>query len=70
MKQLFGDCACVLSGERDLGRCVLEATPVRLRVNKAYQDLGLMQHAANSRVNCKTVRADEERVSLRTNPIL
>lgn len=41
-----------------------------LELIKLTRTLGLMQHAANSRVNCKTVRADEDGVNLRRNQIL
>jgi hypothetical protein len=41
-----------------------------LELIKLTRTLGLMQHAANSRVNCKTVRADEDGVSMKRNQIL
>lgn len=41
-----------------------------LELIKLTRTLGLMQHAANSRVNCKTVRADEGGVSMSRNAIL
>lgn len=50
--------------------CSRSHCQVYLELIKLTRTLGLMQHAANSRVNCKTVRADEDGVSMRRNPIL
>lgn len=61
---------CVGEGVRFGEVCSRSHSQFYLELIKLTRALGLMQHAANSRVNCKTVRADEDGVSLRRNQIL
>ena len=59
-----------MSATSTWGGVLEKPLPVLFRVNKLTRTLGVMQHAANSRVNCKTVRTGEDGLSMRRNPIL
>lgn len=61
---------CVGQGVRLGDMCSRSHCQFYLELIKTPRALGIMQHAANSRVNCKTVRADEDGVSLGRNQIL